>query len=276
MVEVSDRSAVHMHYREAGIGRPVVLLHAFPVDGRLFENQLSAAETGRIPARLIAVDLPGFGQTPLDDPAPDVRTVEELAEIVAAFMVRERLAGAIVGGVAIGGYTAIELASRHPELVGGLVLFACKAAPDSPKMAAKREEVAVLALNHGSRAVADKLHGQPLGPQADGAIKAKMQAMIESADPRAIAALVRGIARRPDPAPVLSRLDVPALVVAGERDTFSALEDVRQTARLLHDAEFVIIKGVGHMAPLEAPIAVSNALAAFAKRLNAQTPEHRR
>jgi pimeloyl-ACP methyl ester carboxylesterase len=62
-------------------------------------------------------------------------------------------------------------------------------------------------------------------------------------------------------------MKVPALVVAGESDPFAHPDDVRQAARLLADAEFVNIKGVGHMAPLEAPIAVNRALAAFVARL---------
>ena len=264
---VAGPAVLDLRYRAAGRGRPVVLLHAFPVDSRLFDAQLSAAEAGRIKARLIAVDLPGFGASPLPSPAPDVLTVEEIAQALAELIVREGWTAAVLGGVAIGGYSALEMAVRRPDLVSGLVLFGCKAAADSVAMAPRREEVAQLALGHGASAVAEELHAQPLGPQADGAIRARMRDMISAADPRAIAALVRGIARRPDPSAALARVKVPALVIAGESDPFSHLEDVRNAARLLPDAEFVNIKGIGHMAPLEAPIAVSRALASFVERL---------
>jgi pimeloyl-ACP methyl ester carboxylesterase len=267
MMEVANTPALELRYRAAGSGRPLVLLHAFPVDGRLFDAQLSAADAGRVGARLIAVDLPGFGASPLPDPAPDVLTVEEIADALAAFIEGEGLAGAVVGGVAIGGYSALELAARRPDLVAGLVLMACKASADPPENAPKREEVARLALDQGAATVADELHAQPLGPQADGAVRARMHEMISAADPRAIAALVRGIARRPDPSSALAGANVPALVFAGERDPFARLEDVRNAARLLPDADFVIIQGVGHMAPLEAPLAVSRALAAFVERV---------
>ncbi|MEX2547980.1 MAG: alpha/beta hydrolase [Chloroflexota bacterium] len=273
MAEVADRTAIAFRHRSAGRGRAVVLIHAFPVDGRLYDVQLSAAEAGRLAARVIAVDLPGFGQTPLPDPAPDVLTVEFLAEAVCGWIEAERLGPAIVGGVAIGGYVAIELAARRPDLVAGLVLIGCKAAPDNPTMAPKREELAQLALDRGAAAVADELHAQPLGPHADGAVKARMHEMISSADPRAIAALIRGIARRPDPAPVLPGLAMPSLVICGERDPFSPLDEARRVAQLMPNADLVIIKGAGHMAPLEAPIAVSRALAGFLDRLNQnQTP----
>ena len=269
---VAETPAIDLRYRAAGSGRPLILLHAFPVDSRLYDSQLSAADAGRINARLIAVDLPGFGASPLPDPAPDVLTVEEIADALAALIVREGWESAVVGGVAIGGYSALDLAVRRPELVAGLVLFACKAAADSPAMAPKREDVARLALHHGAEAVADELHAQPLGPQADGAVRAGMREMIAAADPRAIAALVRGIARRPDPSAALARVQVPALVVAGESDPFAHIEDVRNTARLLPNADFAVLKGIGHMAPLEAPVAVTSALASFIRRLEGNQP----
>jgi pimeloyl-ACP methyl ester carboxylesterase len=264
---MADRSTYQLRFRAAGEGRPVILLHGFPVDGRLFDSQLSAAEVGRMGGQLIAVDMPGFGQTPLPEPAPDVMTVGELAESVAALIVAEGWEKPVVGGVAIGGYVAIELAARHPELVGALVLMGPKPAPDSPKMAPQREETAQLALTRGSTVVADELHAKPLGPQADGAVKAQMHRMIAEADPRAIAALVRGIAQRPDPAPVLPSLEMPALVIAGEVDPFSPLDDVKRVAELMPNAELVVLKGIGHMAPVEAPIAVSRAIAAFVEKL---------
>ena len=257
-------------YRSAGTGIPIVLLHAFPIDGRLYETQLSAAEAGRLNARVVAVDIPGFGRTPLPEPAPDVLSVELLADMLAAFLEAEGLAPAVVGGVAIGGYTGIELARRRPDLVKGLVLIGCKAAPDSPSMATHREELAQRALAHGSDAIAEELHAQPLGPQADGAVKARMREMIAAADPRGIAALVRGIARRPDPAPALPGIRVPALVIAGEADPFSPLEQARTVADLLPNAEFVMIRGIGHIAPLEAPVAVTRALAAFIDRIQGE------
>jgi pimeloyl-ACP methyl ester carboxylesterase len=250
-------------WREAGSGRPVVLLHGFPIDGRLFDAQLSAADAGRLGARLIAVDMPGFGSNPLGDEAPEVLSVEDLADSLAAFLEREGLAPAVVGGVAIGGYVSIELAARRPDLVAALILMAPKPAPDSPSMAPKREEVAQTALTRGSTVVADELHAMSLGPQADGAVRAKMHEMISGADPRAIAALVRGVARRPDPALALPTLSMPTLVIAGENDPFSPLADVRRAASLLPNATFVEIKGIGHMAPIEAPLAVTRAMAAF-------------
>jgi 3-oxoadipate enol-lactonase len=270
VTEIIDTCTYELAWQEAGSGPPIILVHAFPVDGRLFASQISAASAGRIEARLIAVDLPGFGRTRLPAAAPEVLTVQDIAASLAAFIETHDLHRPIVGGVAIGGYSAIELAAVRPDLVGGLILMGVKPAPDAPSMAEHREAVARKALELGSAAIADELHAQPLGPQADLAIKGLMKEMIADADPRAIAALVRGIARRPDPAPVLSHLTVPTLVIAGERDPFSRAEEVRAAAEMVPGSHFVMISGVGHMAPLEAPVGVSRAIAQFVTAFDAE------
>jgi pimeloyl-ACP methyl ester carboxylesterase len=267
VVQAADLRTYELKWREAGQGRPVILLHGFPVDGRLFDAQLSAAEVGRIGARLMAVDMPGFGTTPLAEPPPDVMTVEDLAESVAALIRREELESPVVGGVAIGGYIAVELAARYPDLVGGLVLMGPKPAPDSPSLANQREVTAQLALRDGSAVVADTLAAKPLGPQADGAVLAKMHQMISEADPRAIAALIRGIARRPDPAPAMAALTMPVQVICGEKDPFSPLADAKRVAEIIPRASLVVLPGIGHMAPIEAQLSVTRALASFLRRL---------
>ena len=64
---------VTVHYVERGRGLPVVLLHGFPLDGRIWDAQL-AALSDRF--RVIVPDLPGFGRSSVDQPF----TIESLAD----------------------------------------------------------------------------------------------------------------------------------------------------------------------------------------------------
>jgi pimeloyl-ACP methyl ester carboxylesterase len=50
-------------------------------------------------------------------------------------------------------------------------------------------------------------------------------------------------------------------------DPFSKLEDVKRVAAIMPNASLIVLKGVGHMAPIESPLSVSNALASFVRRL---------
>jgi pimeloyl-ACP methyl ester carboxylesterase len=237
-------------------------VHAFPTDGRLFEGL-----AGRLPGRLLAPDLPGFGDSPMPQPAPDILAVADLVDLLEAWLDASGLGRVVLGGVAIGGYLSIELVARRPDLARALVLIGCKPAPDAPSMADARESVARLALDEGPKAVADRLVDQPLAPDAPAEARTALRAMIEAADPGGIAGLVRGLARRPDPVPALGTVGVPTLVLGGSVDPFTKPEQGRALAALVPGSTYLELPGVGHLPPLEAPEATARAIGGFVSGL---------
>lgn len=111
--------------------------------------------------------------------------------------------------------------------------------------------------------MASQLATAALSPRASPAVHRRVAGMIADADPRGIAALVRAIAGRPDLVPMLSQIQVPALVVAGLDDPFSPPEHVRELLSALPDAMLLEVPGAGHMVPVERPSAVTDGLAAM-------------
>jgi pimeloyl-ACP methyl ester carboxylesterase len=237
---------------------PLVLLHAFPADSRLFDGLRP-----RLGASLVTPDLPGFGAEPLPVPVPDELSVPWLTGWVIDRLASLGAAAVVLGGCAIGGYLAIEVAARRPDLVRGLVVIGCKPAADDPALADAREAVARLALDAGSGAVADRLTDRPLAPGASDAVREALHRMIGSADPRGIAGLVRGLAGRPDPVPSLRAIRVPALVLCGSLDPFTRPEQARAVAALLPGSTYVEVPDTGHLPPLERPDLVLDALVPF-------------
>lgn len=73
----------------------------------------------RLQGRVIALDLPGFGEAP--EPVRTL-TMERHADLVAAYLRHAGLSDVIVIGHSMGSQIGAELAARHPSLVGGLVL----------------------------------------------------------------------------------------------------------------------------------------------------------
>lgn len=94
-----------------------------------------------------------------------------------------------------------------------------------------------------------------------------MHELIAAVDPRAIAGLVRGLAKRPDPTLALSALKVPTLVIAGTADPFTPIAEARRLAALVPTSVLVELDGIGHIAPLEAPDSVNAALRDFLANL---------
>jgi pimeloyl-ACP methyl ester carboxylesterase len=87
--------------------------------------------------------------------------------------------------------------------------------------------------------------------------------VITSTDPRAIAAAQRGMAQRPDVMSWLPEIDLPTLVLVGEHDAISRVQEMQSIAESLPRAEFKVIAGAGHMAPVENPNEVNAALLDF-------------
>src|SRR5262245_28373687 len=88
-----------------GSGLALVLLHAFPLDRRMWER--AAAEL-TLDVETIAVDFPGLGESALRGV-----TVDDAADDVAALLDALRLDGAVLCGISMGGYVALAFAERH-------------------------------------------------------------------------------------------------------------------------------------------------------------------
>src|SRR5215204_6920955 len=107
-----------MSYRELGEGPgdPVVLLHAFPLNGRMFEPQMEVLSEEH---RVVAPDYPGFGRSPRTPAQPDVRYY---AEAVRRLLDRLGIERVVLGGVSMGGYVAFGCLRLFTEKVSGLIL----------------------------------------------------------------------------------------------------------------------------------------------------------
>ena len=91
----------------------------------------------------------------------------------------------------------------------------------------------------------------------------KARAIILEASPEAVAETLVALAERPDSTPLLSRMQVPALVLVGEEDTLTPPEEARRMWKALPDARMLILPETGHLANLENPKAFRTALLGF-------------
>ena len=113
----ADTKLGQIHYREAGAGPPVVLLHESPLSGRIYEPALRQLASG---VRAIAPDTPGYGAS---DPPPPGVDIEGYAKRVELFLDALQLERVALVGNHTGGSIAIEIAARHPGVVAALVVI---------------------------------------------------------------------------------------------------------------------------------------------------------
>jgi pimeloyl-ACP methyl ester carboxylesterase len=247
-----------LHWREAGQGADVlVLLHAFPLHSGMWEPQL-AALAARF--RVIAPDHRGLGGS---GPAPEAATMELVANDVLFLLRQLGIRRAGVAGLSMGGYVALELYRRAPELFRGLALCDTKATPDTQQAKDARETFAKTALEKGIGWVADDFAPKMLRPEPDPAVMAAVKELIRSNAPAGVAAAQRGMARRPDSIPTLPRIACPTLVVAGAEDRMIPFGEAQRMQQNVRGARIVTIPASGHLPSRENPEAFNTALSQF-------------
>ena len=252
---------IDLHYVERGSGPPLVLVHGFPLDHTMWVGQIDVLSKSH---RVIAPDLRGFGQSGVTAGLATMpRMADDLFELLSGLAVHEPV---ILCGLSMGGYVAWQFARRYPEQIAKLIACDTRAIADTPEAAANRIALAERVLKEGPAFVAESMLPKLFAP-ATLASKAPCveatRAVIMRTDPKGIAAASRGMAQRPDVTPWLAQIDVPALVVCGQHDAISTVDEMRGIAQSLPRAKFVEIAGAGHMSPLEKPAEFNAAVSEF-------------
>jgi pimeloyl-ACP methyl ester carboxylesterase len=222
----------------------VLLIHAFPMDARMWDAQREALSG----LAVVAPHLPGFGGT---DSAGEVLTMAAAARACLDALDDAGIDRAMVCGLSMGGYVAFELWRRSPDRVLGLVLANTRAVDDTPDAADKRR-----ALAERLRAQGNVLAGEPpplLADDAPAELFERVRAWIADQTPEAIAAAALGMAERPDSTPDLATIDVPTLVITSTGDRLIPPDVSSAMAEEIADAELHVIDGAGHLSNLEAP-----------------------
>ena len=255
-----------MHYRESGAGGgdPLVLLHAFPVNGRMWEPQLSALSASR---RVVCPDYPGFGGSPHPPAQPDM---DYYARSVLRLIDELGIERAVLGGLSMGGYVAFGCLRLFPERVSGLILADTRADPDTEEQRENRKTMARRVAEEGVEVLVElqleRLLSRDTLENRPGVVE-KARGMILEARPDGAVAALGAMRERPDSTGLLPQIRVPALVVGGEEDTLSPPEVMEEMAARIPDSRHAVLSGAGHLSSLEAPEKFNAALEEFLGRL---------
>ena len=251
---------------------PLVLLHGFPFDSRMWDDVVRARAGRRT---VMTVDLPGLGRSALDETvagASGEPSLDLAADAVASILASAGVTRAVVAGLSMGGYVALALAERHPTLVAGLGLLDTKSTVDDPAAHANRLRTALAVESSGSVDAVRPMVGAVLGAtsaQTRPELARRLAAMIDDQSPAGVAWSQRAMAGRPDRTAVLTRFAGPALVLVGAEDLVTPLAAAEHMRAALADAALVVVPQSGHMSAVEQPEAVASALEALARRVDA-------
>jgi len=244
----------------AGIGPPVVLLHAGIADSRMWEGQFAPLSKW---FRVIRYDMRGYGRT------PPVEGPFSHRDDLAALLGHLGIERASLVGCSMGSKTALDFALRYPERVERLVLtspavsgfaFDGPPPPQAAELDAAEEAGDVQRVNELEMQI-----------WIDGAYRAP-----EDIDPalRALAADMNAIAlaneaigeEQPPAAPAAGRtgeVELPVLVIHGGLDQPRTIAAADFLADKLPEVQRVVMSGLTHLPNMERPEAFNQLVAEF-------------
>ncbi|MCC7418162.1 MAG: alpha/beta fold hydrolase [Acidobacteria bacterium] len=239
----------------------LVLIHAFPLDARMWEPQMSLAGHGW---RVIAPQLRQFGDDGRQD--PPAASVDDYAGDVIDLLDALRIGDAVVGGLSMGGYVSLAICRLAGRYVQGLILADSRAEADTPEGVENRKRLLALVGEKGPQAVVDEMVPKLVGAttaQSRPDVMARVRALARSSSASAISGALTALMTRPDSSPTLARLHVPTLVIVGAEDTLTPPALSEQMRQTVPGAELAIVPAAGHLSNLEQPDGFNAALAHF-------------
>jgi pimeloyl-ACP methyl ester carboxylesterase len=251
-------------YRVLGEGLPVVLLHPFPAN---HEFWLPVAQALSMGYRMILPDLRGHGDSGAGEgPA----TMEKHAADISRVMDDAEIGRAPLLGVSIGGYALFEFWRRHRGRVAALGLCNTKAPADSVEARNARLQAANDVIERGAELFFESMIPRLLGKTTretrpdlvEGALR-----MMRKMSPENVAQVQRGMAERPDSVDILKTINVPTLLVTGEEDILTGVNEAELMRQHISGSHLRVIAKAGHYSPWEQQEEAGRVLRQFLERI---------
>lgn len=251
-----------IHYRKAGTGKPLFLIHGFPEDSSLWEKVLPGIQETYT---VIMPDLPGAGKSRA---AAATLTMETMAGMLLAIQDHESSGPMVLGGHSMGGYTALAFASLYPDRVCGLSLIHSSAYADSPEKKESREK-SIQILKKGGQQVflqgmIPALFSEKFRQSHPETLKAQLK-RAEKITPESMIRFYEAMIGRKDHRRFLQETSLPVQWIIGKEDSLIPLSDALTQTHLPSVSFVSIYENTGHMSMIEDPEKLSADLAAFTR-----------
>ena len=258
-MEKVEVDGLQIAYERAGSGPAVVLLHGYVGDARTtWRPQLDGLSDE---FTVVAWDAPGAGQS--TDP-PEGFGLDGYARCLAGFIATLRLDAPSIAGLSFGGILALALQRRHGALSSALVLASAYAgwAGSLPADVAEQRLLQALALADGTPAAfVDALLPTMFSKTMPRETVDGFRASMEAFHPRGFRAMAQASAE--DARDALPLVDVPTLLLYGERDVRAPLTVREALQAAIPGSKLAVLPDAGHVCNLEAPDEFNAAVRAF-------------
>lgn len=210
---------------------------------------------------ILAPHLPGFGGTPVPPSQP---SLDDYADALVRTLDQSRVERAVVVGLSMGGYVALEMWRRHRQRISGLVLADTRSKADDDEARARRAKLAELVRERGTGAL---LLAPPPWLREGSEKWEHVKGIVAKQPAEAVAQASLAMGSRADSRDLLPRINVPVSVVVGELDAITPPVMSQQMADAIPGGTLTVIPRAGHLSNIDAPDEFDRAVRELVRRV---------
>lgn len=255
-----------LHYTDSESGdKAVLLLHGYMESLHVwgdFADML--AEAGY---RVIALDLPGHG---ISEVYGEMHTMEMLAATAAELLDKLSVEKVNVIGHSMGGYVALEMADKFPDILESLTLFSSTPNADTEEKKEDRRREMEIVRSGRKEMLSKVLPGKGFAPQNRKAMEEDIEdfaLQLMLTENEGIVALLNGMMERKDMNLALTRLHIPQLFIFGKYDEYIPREVAESVMDKNPQAQVAWLENSGHNGFLEEPERSLEVIGGFLKSI---------
>lgn len=255
-----------LSYDDVGEGStPIICLHGFPFDKTMWMEQLDFLKSKY---RIIACDIRGFGKS-TDEEAH--LSIDLFSEDLIAFMDELNIDKAIICGLSMGGFIALNALSRFPDRFEALVLCDTQCIADTPEVKEKRYKIiddinnnGVTEFNEGF--IKSVFHKDSIRNKKD--LVEKLHGVVFANSDNIIKKGLVALAERSETCSTLNEITIPTLIICGREDEVTPLSQSESMHSTIKGSILHVIENAGHVSNLEQPQEFNEQLLNFLTILN--------
>lgn len=260
-------NGININYHEYGDdnGLPVVFIHGFPFNSKMWTPQISA-----IPSKYRAVtyDVRGHGESDFGD---GQYLIEFFVDDLIGLLDYLKIERVVLTGLSMGGYIALRTIEKHPERICGLVLSNTKSSPDNNDAKVKRARQIKIVKNSSITRFADDFLSAIFAESSFTRIPSVVEMIkdiIIKTSPLGVASTLIALAARTDTTGLLGQIKVPTLILVGEEDILTTPTDAEELHKRIPNSKLEVLPNAAHMSNLENSTLFNKFLFEFLEKIN--------
>lgn len=252
---------LNLSYDDVGEGNiPIIFLHGFPFDKSMWAKQLDFFATTN---RVIAIDIRGFGKS-TDETTP--LSIDLFSDDLMLFMNQMKISKAIICGLSMGGFIALNAQARFPDRFEAIILCDTQCIADTIEVKLNRyktiDEIALNGTLNFNEAFIKKVfcknsftNKQEIVTQLRSVVMANPEQIIING--------LKALAERSETCSTLPEINIPTLIICGREDEVTPLEQSEFLHTSIKASALHIIDDAGHVSNIEQPEEFNNEISKF-------------